>query len=267
VPGSRYYAWVVLDVEDWSSRPAVNGARIQRALNQLVTQSLASAGIDPGRVARQPRGDGAVLALPGDIAKEVITTEFVEALRGAVSEYAANCDPADLIRLRLALHAGEGIAGEGEWAGRPVITACRLVDSAVLKRVLAASTGYSLAVIVSTGWYDAVVREGYAPADGYREVWTEVKSFTDFAWIKVPGRSSPPGLLPEDHAARHRAAGESAARPSPSAPAPGEGDDSGGRGGVTIYGNAVNASTINSDVVFGDKINYGSDRQNRSGER
>jgi len=266
VPGSRYYAWAVLDVEDWSSRPAVNGARIQRALSQLVTESLASADIDPARVVRQPRGDGAILALPGDIAKEVITAEFVEALRGAVSEYDANCDPADLIRLRLALHAGEGIAGEGEWAGQPVITACRLVDSPVLKRVLAASTGYSLAVIVSADWYNAVVREGYVSADGYREVRAEVKSFADFAWIKVPGRSSPPGLLPEDDPGRHRARASSAARPSPG------GDDGEGKGGINVSGGEFHGTTLigsqfHGDVVIGEQHNHGSDRRDRDGGR
>jgi hypothetical protein len=263
VPGSRYYAWAVLDVEDWSSRPAVSGARIQRALSQLVTQSLASADIDPARVARQPRGDGAVLALPGDIAKEVITAEFVEALREAVSEYDLNCAPADLIRLRLALHAGEGLAGDGEWAGRPVITACRLVDSPVLKRVLAASIGYSLAVIVSSDWYNAVVREGYVAADGYREVWAEVKSFADFAWVKVPGCSSPPGLLPEDHAARHRAPASSVAPSSPSAPAD-RGDDSGGWGGINISGNQFYGR---SSINLGKQYNYGSGRQDQDDER
>ena len=261
--GSRYYAWVVFDVEDWSSRPAVNGAHIQHALSQIVSRSLTSVDIDPTRVAWQRRGDGALLALPGDIAKEVITTEFVEALREAVSEYDANCAPEDSIRLRLALHAGEALEGEGEWAGRPVNTVCRLVDSSVLKRVLAASTGSPLAVIVSSDWYDAVVREGYVSADGYREVWVEVKTFADAAWVKVPGRSSPPGLRPEDDPARRRA-GANPAVPSSS----GHGaDGSRGHGDVTVYGNAITGGTIQGDVVFGDKHSYGSDRQDRAGGR
>jgi hypothetical protein len=262
--GSRYYAWAVLDVEDWSSRPAVNGARIQRVLSQIVTQSLASVDIDPARVDWQRRGDGALLALPGDIAKEVITTEFVEALREGVSEHDANCAPEDSIRLRLALHAGEALEGEGEWAGRPVITACRLVDSSVLKRVLAASKGSPLAVIVSSDWYDAVVREGYVSPDGYREVWVEVKTFADTAWIKVPGRSSPPGLLPEDDAARRRAEGNSTASSSSSRRGA---DGSGNQRDITVYGNAITGGTFQGDVVFGDKHSYGSDRQDRAGGR
>ena len=263
VGGSRYYAWAVFDVEDWSSRPAVNGARIQHALSQIVTQSLGSADIDPARVTWQHRGDGALLALPGDIAKEVITTEFVEALREGVSEHDANCASEDSIRLRLALHAGEALAGEGEWAGRPVITACLLVDSSVLKRVLAAATGSPLAVIISSDWYDAVVREGYVPADGYRKVRVEVKSFADTAWVRVPGRSSPPGLTPEDDATR-RTDGNSAASSSPGRRGT---DGSESHGDTTIYGNAITGGTFQGDVVFGDKHSYGSDRQDRAGGR
>jgi hypothetical protein len=263
VGGSRYYAWAVLDVEDWSSRPAVNGARIQSVLRRIEAAALANAGIDRGRVSRQPRGDGTVLALPGDIAKEVITAEFVEALRESVSEYDANCAPRDSIRLRVSLHAGEALDGDGEWAGQAVITACRLVDSSVIKRVLAASVGSPLALIISSAWYDSVVREGYVRADGYREVWVESKSFADFAWVKVPGRSSPPGLLPEDEAASRHPDGSAAARSSSSRrPRSDEGD---GNSGVTVHGtNVVANSTIHDGVVFGNRYDIRPDASGRA---
>jgi hypothetical protein len=77
--------------------------------------------------------------MPGDVAKELITARFVEALREAVLEHDADCEPEESIRIRLSLHAGDAIEGEGEWAGRPVIAVCRLVDSALIKRVLAAA--------------------------------------------------------------------------------------------------------------------------------
>ena len=63
---SRYYSWAVLDVEDWSGRPAVNAANIQDTLRRIETEALARAGIDPDSVARQPRGDGAMRAIAGE---------------------------------------------------------------------------------------------------------------------------------------------------------------------------------------------------------
>jgi hypothetical protein len=195
---SRYCLLTVLDVEDWSGRSAVNAANIQAALRRIESRALAEAGIDGASIIRQSRGDGAILALPGDIAKEIVTTRFVEALREAILEYDADCAPGESMRVRLSLNAGDVLEGDGEWAGQPVIAACRLVDSALIKRVLAASTGSPLALIVSAAWYDAVIKEGHASADGYQKVWVEEKTFAEVAWVKVPGRTTPPGLRPED---------------------------------------------------------------------
>jgi hypothetical protein len=199
VSASRHYIWAIHDVEDWSSRPAVLQARIQQALRRIEASALGQAGVDPTRVGRQSTGDGAVLAIPGDVPKELITTKYVDALREGVEEYDAECPAAETIRLRLALHAGESPAGQGEWAGPGIVTASRLVDAPVLRRVLAAATGSALALIVSDDWYRAVIREGYASDEGYQEVWVKAKKFANSAWVRVPGRTQPPGLLAEDH--------------------------------------------------------------------
>lgn len=252
VQRSRYYAWAVLDVEDWSGRPAVNAANIQSALKRIEGQALAEAGIDKARVRRQPRGDGAILAIPGDVAKEAITTQFVQGLRESILEHVTDCAPEESIRIRLSLNAGDAIDGDGEWAGKPVIVASRLVDSELIKRVLAASIGSPLALIVSGDWYNSVVNEGYASGEGYQEVWVEEKTFAGLAWVKVPGRTRPPGLRPEDDPGRHRGDGfvGDAVRPS-------RGSPSGGTGGrvdnSVNYGNQVRDATINGDVVFGNR--------------
>jgi hypothetical protein len=256
---SRYYVWAVLDVEGWSGRPAVNAANIQDALRRMERRALAAAGIDEARVKRQARGDGAILALPGDVAKEVITAQFVEAFREAVVEHDADCDPQEQIRIRLSLHAGDVIEGDGEWAGQPVIAACRLVDSAVLRRVLAASVPSPLALIVSGDWYDAVVKEGHISGQGYREVWVKEKTFASRAWIKVPGRSSPLGLQPGDEPGQHR--------DGPPRPPRAAGPDQ-----APVYvreinsGNMIKDSTIKGDVVFGDKV-VGGDLRSGGGGR
>jgi hypothetical protein len=254
---SRYYAWAVLDVENWSSRSAVNEANIQAALRRIESRALASAGIESKHVVRQPRGDGAILALPSHVAKELITDQFVEALREAVLDHDATCSPEDSVRIRLSLHAGDVIEGEGEWAGQPVIIASRLVDSAVIKRVLAAAVGSPLAVIVSSDWYRAVIKEGHASSDGYQEVWVEEKTFTDAAWVKVPGRSRPPGLRPEDSAAPHHGDG------GQHVPPPGEAQSYIDRS--VHYGPHIQDATFNADVIFGDKY-VETDRRSTRGE-
>jgi hypothetical protein len=245
---SRYCALAVLDVEDWSGRSAVNAANVQRAVKRIEELALAEVGINPADVRRQSRGDGSIRALPGGFAKEVITDQFVEALRQVILDYDADCDPRESIRARLSLHAGDVIEGDGEWAGQPVIVACRLVDSALIKRVLAAAPGSPLALVVSSGWYDAVVREGHASGTGYQEVWIQEKTFADTAWVKVPGRTRPPGLQPEDDPRGHRRS-DGARSTSHLRPNPREGhiDQS------VYYGNTVRNATVTGDIVFGDK--------------
>lgn len=256
---SRYYSWAVLDVEDWSGRPAVNAANIQDTLRRIEREALARAGIDPNCVGRQPRGDGAMRAIAGDVAKERIATRFVEELRQAIVDYDATSGPEESIRVRLALHAGDVIEGKGEWAGQPVIVASRLVDSAVIKRVLAAAKGSPLALIVSRDWYDAVVKEGYAPSEGYAKVWVEEKTFADVAWVAVPGRTHPPGLRDEDDPGSRQTAGRPGAREGSPPGQPRDYSDN-----SINYGNIVRDSEIEGDVVFGNK--YGPEPGSRRGE-
>jgi hypothetical protein len=246
---SRYYSWAVIDVEGWSSRPAVSASRIQEALRAIEAKALQSLDLSWADVGRQATGDGAILALPSGIPKEKITVDFVEALRVGVLDHDADCNDDEAIRLRLALNAGEAIDGAGEWSGEPVITACRLVDTSVIRRVLAESLGFPLALIVSAQWYDAVIREGYAPADGYEEVWATTKSYEGTAWVRVPGRTRPLGLLPED-VTRPRQA-------TPAAQGPGvAGEHSAGRFVMQNFTNEggliAPGSTFNGTIEFGN---------------
>lgn len=250
MPSSRYYIWAVHDIEDWSSRPVVIRTRIQQALRRLEAHALAQAGLDPVRAGRQSTEYRAVLALPGDFPKELITTKYVDALCEGIEEYDAECDPGETIRLRLALHVGESLAG-GELAGPGVVTATRLVDAAVLRRVLATAKGSALALVVSGDWYRAVIKEGYAPAEGYRDVWIEAEQFADWAWVRVPGRTQPPGLLPEDRCLRS----------GPDGPGTASRSATGAGAGISNYGTIgalgdFRGATIQGDVGFGNNY-YG----------
>jgi hypothetical protein len=257
---SRHYIWAIHDVEDWSSRPAVIQARIQQVLRRVEARALAEAGLDPVRVGRQSTGDGAVLAIPGDVPKELIATKYVDALCEGIDDHDAECGAAETIRLRLALHAGESPAGQDEWAGPGIVTASRLLEAAVLRRVLATATGSALALIVSDDWYRAVVKEGYAPGEGYQQVWVEAKKFADFAWVRVPGRTQPPGLLPEDRQKPHRddrSPGAGAEGSAATHPAPASGASISNSGTIGAFGD-FRGAVVHGDVGFGNNY-YGTD--------
>ena len=190
-----------------------------------------------------------MLAVPGDFSQEVISTKYVDALCEGIEEHDAECGPGESIRLRLALHAGERPAEEDELAGPGVVTASSLADSAVLRRVLAAAKGSALALVVSDEWYSAVVKEGNAPAEGYQEVWIEAKRFADWAWVRVPGRTQPPGLLPGDRRPRPGSGGPGTS--SASQQAAGAGASISNYGTIGAFGD-FRGATIDGNVSFGN---------------
>jgi hypothetical protein len=261
VSASRHYIWAIHAVEEWSSRPVVARERIKQVLRRVEARALAQAGIDPARASGQPTGNGAVLALPGDVRKEAIAIRYLEALREGIEDHDAECGAAETIRLRLALHAGA--AGPDEWTGPGIASAARLLDAPVLHRVLAAATGSALVLIVSDDWYRATVTEGYAAAEGYRPVRLEASESAGHAWIRVPGRSEPPGLTPGDHPQRgDRSPGVGQAAPAADHPAwSGSTISNSGRiGGIGDFRGAH----VEGDVSFGNNY-YGADGPRRDG--
>lgn len=235
---SRYYAWVVLDIENWGGRPGSAQSRMQEALRGIIDRARSVCGIVEVAIRRTSRGDGVILGVPAEVAKETITGGFLKSLNRELRCYDDECLPDEEMRLRVSLHAGDAQDGGDEWAGNSVVVACRLVDSEILHRVLAAASSAVLAIIVSDLWYDAVLRERWADPTGYDQVSPRVKDYDGGAWIKVPGFSHPPGLLPSDVPNNHQ-------QTQPPDPQP-------GGSAITIYG------PVGGDAFTGDKIaNYG----------
>lgn len=201
---SRYYAWVVMDIENWGGRPGCNQSRMQHALREIIARGMSASSIEEAAIRRTSRGDGVILGIPTEVAKETITSGFLKSLNRELRLYDDECPPDEVMRLRISLHAGDAQDGGEEWAGNSVVVACRLVDSEILHRVLKAASSAVLAIIVSDVWYDAVLRERWADPTGYAQVAPRVKDYHGGAWIKVPGFSRPPGLLPSDAPLRHR---------------------------------------------------------------
>jgi hypothetical protein len=260
MPESRYYAWAALDVEGWGDRPGMSQAGVLEAFERVTEQALLRAGIDPSRLLTSAEGDGTILAFPADIPKERITVQFVDVLREAVIDHNARCAGDEEIRLRVALNAGEMLGSANRVSGGPVVAACRLRDSDLLRRVLKASPGSPMAVIVSSEWYDAVIREGYAPKDGYRCVMVRNKEFARTAWVLVPGLTWPKGLTDADTPPPDDVHGNRATPPRAGDAASGSHVDQ-----SVTYGNRYNfdRSTFKGDVVFGDKVAGPDERRER----
>lgn len=246
VPDSRYYALLVVDIENWGGRPAVVQVRLQAALRGILRDAIAVSSVSAHDVRTTSRGDGAIVAIPAVVPKEVVTARLVRAIDEKVRGYDVSADAGAEMRLRVALHAGDIHDGGDEWAGEAVVTACRLVDSELLHRVLAAAGRSVLALIVSDVWYRSVVGGGWVPPAGFERVWPVVKNYDGPAWVRVPAYDDPPGLRPVD---RSVPAGAAAASSGGAA----TGDVVQGQR-IAVRGDFVLGDKIHGDRVSGDKF-------------
>lgn len=226
-----------------NSEPLENSLR--ERLSDIEKKALSSLDLDASTVRRAPVPCGSMLAWPGDIPSHVIAGRFIEALCEALRGHAARCAPAEPIRVRMALNAGESAAGEEIWSSSPATVAAKLADLPVIQRVLAASLGSPLALIVSDEWH-ASLRSLY----GFQPVVVTEPGLAGPAWIKVPGNSRPPGLRPDDTWAPPHSATPATGTPHPAAAGP------------SFHGvakNVIQAETVNGGVhighVFGDVRN------------
>jgi hypothetical protein len=129
---------------------------------------------------------------PGGIPKGAFAGRLPAALAEALHVHNEAHSPAEQIKLRLALHAGEVTFDDYDGVAAPaVIQACRLLNAQQLKDALESSPG-ALAMIVSDWFYTDVIRHRpeYAP-DTYRSVTVVVKEFTDVGWIRLPDHELP----------------------------------------------------------------------------
>lgn len=184
IPGSahqpRYRTILAVDIEGSTTRNNGAKARARDVMYDLVAEALRVGDID--RRLRDPfidRGDG-LLALihPADRApKTVLLDTVVPALSQLLAWYNA-AHPADRLRLRAVVHAGEVHFDSRAPFGAALDVAFRLLDALELKRALH-RTAAPLVLVVSGDLYQSVVRHGYAGIDP--------RAFTPLVNLRVAG--------------------------------------------------------------------------------
>ncbi len=185
---------LVVDVEGFTDRCRTNAHQVivRDGLYRALRQAFRAAGIEWDAGHAEDRGDGVLfLALP-----EVPKTRFVDALPGELAEALRTHNDGrnreERIRLRMALHAGEVSFDEHGVTGAAVNLTFRLADAQPLREALAASGGV-LALIVSSWFYDEVVRNSpEARPAAYRRVRVAVKETAAEGWICLPDHPDPP---------------------------------------------------------------------------
>ncbi|MDQ0795054.1 adenylate/guanylate cyclase [Streptomyces sp. B1I3] len=174
---------LVADIERFSSRDGADQMRTREAMygefRAAFTESVWSSCL------HEDRGDGLLVVIPQQIPKSVVLGEFLPRLDAALGRRRRD-DP--LLRMRIAVHAGDVHFDEHGIGGHAVNRTFRLCDSDPLRKAIGVTRG-DLALLVSEAIHEDVVRGGYpgiAPQT-FHAVDVRVKETAVRAWLHVPG--------------------------------------------------------------------------------
>ncbi len=181
-----------VDVESSTTRNNSAKARMRDAMYALVTDAFARNDINADD--HDPlldSGDGltALLQATDRVPKTLLLRGVVPALSQLIDEHNAR-GPADRLRLRAVLHAGEVHYDTRAPFGETLDVAFRLLDSPVTKRALRGTVA-PLVLAVSDDIYRSVVRHHYDGIDPltFTSFMTRRNPATwDSGWLHVPGQ-------------------------------------------------------------------------------
>ena len=155
----------IVDIEDSDSRPNDIKALHRTQVRQMVTGSIADAGITPGQ--HDPltdTGDGLRVLFAPEVPKNRLVGPLMSALAKRLVSYNATAPDGAHMRLRAVLSAGELRRDSYDYFGTPLNEAYWLLNSDELRDRLRKSTA-PMALMISQDIYDGVVRHGYPQID------------------------------------------------------------------------------------------------------
>ncbi|GAB3403041.1 hypothetical protein [Flindersiella endophytica] len=185
------YTVILGDIENYSPGGPLRHVEFQDGLHGVLEDASERAGLRRMKWIRQGTGDGELALLPADIPKYQVVSNFLYHLVNALDVHNRSRAEGHRIRLRLAVDWGDVVVNGPNFAGNAPIRVARLCDNEEFKRTLASSTTSDVALIVSDGFYNEVVRDGAYGVDPgtYRRLQVDNlrKNFSEAAWIHLPG--------------------------------------------------------------------------------
>ena len=184
---------VVVDVEGFGDprRTSRQQVEIRDGLYRATREAFDRAGIPWDSCDHEDRGDGIFILVPAEVPKSLLAESLPPALVAALKNHNSEHPGLQQVRLRMALHAGEVTYDDHGVTGAAVNLAFRMLDAKDLKAALARSGGV-LAVIVSSWFYEEVVRHTAAAAM-YVAVPVTVKETAVTGWMCSPDDLDPDG--------------------------------------------------------------------------
>ena len=188
---------LVTDIKGYSAHTAGQHADAQQRLLQVMNFACRNAGIHwIGSRDRQDRGDGRLYVFSPRLDETLVIPHLLLGLRHGLYETNQAPGPFGRMRIRAAMARGIIKRGPTGYLGQAPITACRLVDSAELKKGIDADDDVDLAFMAPDDLFQDVIKQDFPglPADEFTRVDVAVKEFSGVGWMYLP--QAGPALAP-----------------------------------------------------------------------
>ncbi len=185
---------VALDVEGFGARQRTNRNQVavRDGLYRALREAFQEAGVPWADHDHEDRGDGVFILVSSEVPKSLFVEALPPALVSALRRHNSTHPDAERIRLRMAVNAGEVNYDAHGATGASINLTFRLLESGLVKEALAGSSGV-LAVIVSSWFFEEVVRHSTVDITAYYPALVTVKETTATGWICLPDQSGGPG--------------------------------------------------------------------------
>jgi hypothetical protein len=191
---------LAVDAKGYGGVDVVTQRQLQEAIQRLLGESAAAAGLARERWQTQVGGDSVFAVLPEGASEPGLVDPFMRHLDAGLRDFNRNRVREAWLRLRAAVHFGTAAPAANGFEGRGPVEIGRMLDSRVLRAALAAAPDACLALAVSATVFNDVIGEAYTTirAQDFREVRIAEKEYAGRAWIWVPGYDAKSlGLGPE----------------------------------------------------------------------
>ncbi|MFJ8793847.1 hypothetical protein [Streptomyces sp. NPDC102462] len=179
---------LAVDAKGYGAADAVTQRQFQEAISRLVDAAADEAELHRADWRTQEGGDSVFAVLPESACEPALIDRFMPALHRGLRAFNQNRIPQARLRLRAAVHFGPASPGANGFVGRAPVEIGRILDSRTLRAALAEAPDTCLAVAVSAGVFDDVVRGMHTSMspEEFRHAHVEEKEYRGEAWIWVP---------------------------------------------------------------------------------
>lgn len=191
-PGHR--TLLSLDVEKSGARSDTGSELLRAVLSKALVSALDAAGIDPADCELADTGDGLIAHIPPTVPKTRVITTVLTGLAGFLRHQNREASPANQVRTRASIHAGELRRDEHGLTGRAKALLARQLDDEQVRRILADAPATATVVCaVSESFFRDVVEPGNVGVDPekFTRITIRTKETVALAWVTVVGHAAP----------------------------------------------------------------------------